>query len=190
MSSTHTDFEQDMKFRRRLAVAISTAFGGALLVFLAVVMPAEFDRDPLGIGSLLGLKGMMNSNAGALNQQYEVHKSDEVEFILEPFQSLEYKYMMDLGNTLVFSWQADGELYYDLHAENFTVPDGEASFAQGSAAQQMGAYEALFNGMHGWFWENRTFETVTLRLKASGFFVSARIYGPRGTTDREPSPVF
>lgn len=180
----------DLAFRRRLAIAISTAFGGALLLFLGIVMPAEFNRDPLRIGGLLGLTGMMDTTANALHDQYEIHKSDEIEFLLEPFQSLEYKYMMDRGNALVFSWRADGELYFDMHAENFEVPDGEESYAQASSMEQMGVYEAAFNGMHGWFWENRTFQTVTLRLKTSGFYVSATEYGSRGSTDRTLAPVF
>jgi hypothetical protein len=53
----------------------------------------------------------------------------------------------------------------------------------------MGTYEAAFNGMHGWFWENRGFETVTLRLKTSGFFVNATEYRGGGTSDRSPPPV-
>jgi len=122
-ASQHTP--DDLSFRRRLAVAISAAFGGALLIFLGIVMPAEFNRDPLGIGGILGLTGMMDTTANALHEQYETHKSDEIEFILEPFQSLEYKYQMDRGNTLVFSWRADAELYYDLHAENFEVLMGK-----------------------------------------------------------------
>ena len=141
MSTPHPENTPDPVFRRRLATAISTAFAGALIIFLGIVMPTEFDRDPLGTGALLGLKGMMN-NTAALTEQYEFHKQDEVEFILEPFQSLEYKYLMDQGSTLVFSWQADGELYFDLHAENFTVPDGEATYLQGDTTHQMGTYEA------------------------------------------------
>jgi len=126
--SHNPDQKPDMTFRRRLAIAISLAFAGALIIFLAVIMPAEFDRDPLGTGALLGLKGMKNSST-SLHEQYEFHKSDEAEFVLEPFQSLEYKYLMDQGNTLVFIWQADGELYFDLHAANFTVYDGASSLA-------------------------------------------------------------
>ena len=49
--------------------------------------------------------------------QAETHKSDRVEFILEPFQSVEYKYLMDMDASMVFSWVADGEVYYDMHAE-------------------------------------------------------------------------
>ncbi|MEX0738767.1 MAG: hypothetical protein WD071_05455 [Pseudohongiella sp.] len=175
---------------RHLAVAISAAFIAAIAIFVAIILPAEFGRDPLGTGRLLGLSGVAETTADALNTQLEVHKTDEVEFILEPFQSLEYKYLMDQGNGLVYSWRADGELYFDLHAENITVEDYEESYAEGEAAQDMGTYEAAFNGMHGWFWENRGFDNVTLRLKTSGFYVNATEYRGGGSTDRSLTPVF
>jgi len=175
--------------QRNLAVAISAALVAGAAIFTAIILPAEFGRDPLGTGRLLGLSGMTQTTADALHPQLEFHKNDEVEFLLEPFQSLEYKYLMDMGQAIVFSWSADGELYVDLHAENLTVEDAEETYLQGVISQQMGAYEAAFNGMHGWFWENRGFETVTLRLKTSGFFVNATEYRGGGTSDRSPPPV-
>lgn len=176
---------------RNLAVAITAAFIVALTLFVTIILPAEFGKDPLGTGRLLGLSGLGNTTADALGTQYEYHKQDEVEFILEPFQSLEYKYLMDRGNGLVFSWTADGELYYDLHAEDMTSQDDyEESYAEGDAREYMGVYVAAFNGMHGWFWENRGFDTITLRLKVSGFFVHATEYRGGGSTDRRPAPVF
>jgi len=178
------------KTNRNLAVAISAAFVAAIAVFVAIILPAEFGRDPLGTGRVLGLSGVSQTTADALQSQLEFHKTDDVEFILEPFQSLEYKYLMDQGNGLVYSWQADGELYFDMHAENLTVEDTEESYAEGDADRSMGAYEAAFNGMHGWFWENRGFDTVTLRLQTSGFYVHATEYRGGGSTDRTPEPVF
>jgi len=176
--------------RRNLAVAISAAFIAAIAIFVAIILPAEFGRDPLGTGRVLGLSGVSETTADALDAQLEFHKTDEVEFILEPFQSLEYKYLMDEGNGLVYSWSADGELYFDLHAENITVEDYEESYAEGDAARDMGVYQAAFNGMHGWFWENRGFETVTLRFKTSGFYVNATEFRGGGSSDRSPAPVF
>jgi hypothetical protein len=175
---------------RNLAIVISLAFVASLGLFITVILPAEFGRDPLGTGRLLGLTNLAGTTADALNTQFEFHKTDEVEFILEPFQSLEYKYLMDTGNALVFSWSADGELYFDLHAENTTIADDEQSYAKGLGTQQMGAYLADFNGMHGWFWENRGFEQVTLRLKTSGFYVNATELRGGGSSDRSPSAVF
>lgn len=178
------------KTNRNLAVAISAAFVVAIAIFVAIILPAEFGRDPLGTGRMLGLSGVSETTADALQHQLAFHKTDEVEFILEPFQSLEYKYLMDQGNGLVFSWQADGELYFDMHAENITVEDYEESYAEGDADRDMGVYEAAFNGMHGWFWENRGFEDVTLRLRTSGFYVNATEYRGGGSSDRSPAPVF
>lgn len=174
----------------RLTITIGAAFIAGLVLFLAVILPAEFGRDPLGTGQLLGLNTLSATTADALNTQYELHKTDEVEFILEPFQSLEYKYLMDAGNSLVFSWSASGDLYFDMHAENTTVADAEESYARQVASEQMGAYQAAFNGMHGWFWENRGFEEITLRLKTAGFYVNATEYRGGGSTDRSPEAVF
>jgi hypothetical protein len=182
--------ESEDKKNRNLAVAIGVAFIAALTVFVTIILPAEFGRDPLGTGRLLGLSGLAGTTADALNTQNEFHRQDEVEFILEPFQSLEYKYLMDQGQGLVFSWNADGALYFDLHAENMTVEDYEESYAEDTVSSQTGVYTAAFNGMHGWFWENRSFETVTLQLKVSGFFVSATEYRGGGTSDRNPRTVF
>lgn len=181
---------EQTKTNRNLAVAISAAFVAAIALFVAIILPAEFGRDPLGTGRLLGLSGVSETTADALHPQLGFHKTDDVEFILEPFQSLEYKYLMDQDNGLVFSWHADGELYYDLHAENITVEDTEESYAEGDANRDMGVYQAAFNGMHGWFWENRGFDTVTLRLQTSGFYVHATEYRGGGSTDRSPEPVF
>lgn len=174
----------------RLVITIVSAFVAGLVLFVAVILPAEFGRDPLGTGELLGLSTLSSTTADALNTQYEYHKTDEVEFILEPFQSLEYKYLMDQGNALVFSWSATGELYVDMHAENTTVEDTEESYAQLLATEQMGVYQAAFNGMHGWFWENRGFDTITVRLKTSGFYVNSTEYRGGGTSDRSPPAVF
>lgn len=174
---------------QRLATTIGAALASALIIFLTVVLPAEFGRDPLGTGRLLGLSGMADTTADSLNPQYEAHKAETIELILEPFQSLEYKYLMDTGNTLVFSWQADGELYFDMHAEDTTVEDYDESYAQGDAASDQGSYQAAFNGMHGWFWENRTFQTVTLTLSTAGFYVMATEFRGGGSTDRRPPPV-
>ncbi|MDO9521369.1 MAG: hypothetical protein Q7L19_14245 [Pseudohongiella sp.] len=156
---------------RTVAVAVSLVSAAGLGLLLWFVLPPEPESGPF-------------------TPQYEYHKTDELEFILEPFQSLEYKYLMDRGSTMVFSWRADGDLYFDMHAENTTVRDQEESYAQGVGSQQMGAYKAAFNGMHGWFWENRGFEEITLRLKTSGFYVNATEYRGGGSSDRSPSSVF
>jgi hypothetical protein len=144
----------------------------------------------VGLGLFLWIRSQAAPDADSFTAQYEYHKTDEFEFILEPFQSLKYMYLMDRGSPMVFSWSASGELYHDLHAVNTTVQDHEESYAQGLASQQMGSYQAAFNGMHGWFWENRGFEEITLRVKTSGFYVNATEYRGGSSNDRSPQTVF
>lgn len=47
---------------RRIAVSSAIALGVALVVLVTIVWPAEYGRDPTGIGRLLGIEGM---SAGA-----------------------------------------------------------------------------------------------------------------------------
>lgn len=168
---------------RLLAAVLSVGAAALMLVLLGIILPAAYNRDPLGTGHLLGLVDA----PGGLQRQFEPHRSDHVEFVLEPFQSLEYKYLMDQRSALVFSWRASGDLYFDLHADDGTQPDHSESSLQGVASTQMGTYIAPFNGMHGWFWENRTFDTVTLRLATSGFYIHATERRLGSSTDRTPA---
>ncbi|GGG52349.1 hypothetical protein GCM10011403_06940 [Pseudohongiella nitratireducens] len=177
---------------RKIAIASTGAFVLALVIFIAVVLPAEFDRDPLGTGALLGLDALNSETVAAYQPHLVPHKTDEVELILEPFQSLEYKYRLDAGSGMVFSWESSGPLYVDMHAENTgTENGGEASFRIEEEAQNgMGVYTAPFIGLHGWFWENRTLETVVLRIHAAGFFIDATEFRSGGSTTSAPEAVF
>lgn len=177
---------------RKIAIASTGAFIAALLIFIAVILPAEFERDPLGTGELLGLDQLNSATVEAYQPQLIPHRNDDVELVLEPFQSLEYKYRLDAGSGMVFSWESTGPLYVDMHAENTgTENGGEASFRMEEDAQSgMGVYTAPFIGLHGWFWENRTLETVVLRIKSSGFYVDATEFRSGGSTTSTPEAVF
>lgn len=180
----------DSPSAKSILIASIIAFVVAIVVLLSTVMPAEFGVDPLGTGELLGLTAL-SRDAAPLEEQLEAHKTDLVEFILEPFQSVEYKYLMDPDAPLVFSWMADGELYYDMHAEPAGLGAEYAeSFEQGNATARMGSYHAPFAGIHGWFWENRSGRTLTLRLYTAGFYVYGTVFQDGSSYERElSSPV-
>jgi hypothetical protein len=157
----------------------------AVIVTITVILPAESGSDPLGTGEALGLT-VLSKDANPFEEQLEVHRTDFVEFELDAFQSVEYKYLMDLEAAMVFSWVADGEVYYDMHAEPAGFDEEYAeSFEQGNSARQMGSFHAPFSGIHGWFWENRSLDTVTVRLYTSGFYVSSTVFRDGGTFDRQ-----
>lgn len=177
---------------RKIVIASTAAFVTALGVFFAIILPAEFERDPLGTGALLGLDQLNSATVSAYQPQLLSHKTDDIELILEPFQSLEYKYRLDEGSGMVFSWESTGPLYVDMHAENTgTEAQSEASFRIEEDTQSgMGVYTAPFIGLHGWFWENRTLETVVLRIKSAGFYIDATEFRSGGSTTSVPEAVF
>lgn len=174
---------------RSILIATAVAFVVAMAVLFVAILPAEFGVDPLGTGDALGLTALSRTEA-PLEDQVEVYRDDFVEFELGPFQSVEYKYLMDLDAPMVFSWLADGELYYDMHAEPAGLGAEYAeSFEQGNANQKMGSYHAPFAGIHGWFWENRTSRAIVLRLYTAGFYQTSTVFRDGGDFERVINPV-
>ncbi len=175
---------------KKLMVAGIAAFAVAVLVLFAFILPAEFGQDPLGTGGLLGLTAL-SREINPFEEQVEAHRQDYVEFELGPFQSVEYKYLMDLDAPLIFSWLADGELYYEMHAEPAGMVDEEEvrSYDQGNASQRMGSLHAPFSGIHGWFWENRSANRILLRVYSAGFYQTSTVFRDGGDFERAIEPV-
>mgnify|MGYP000079562162 CR=1 FL=1 len=174
---------------RSLIVATAAAGLVALLVLLVAVVPAEYGSDPLGTGRLLGLNALANGE-NPLEEQIEAYREDSVEFILEPFQSVEYKYHLDLDAPLVFNWHADGAVYYDMHAEPAGLgEEGVQSFKQATGDSQTGSFHAPFAGIHGWFWENRGRSTVTVTVNAAGYFYASTVFRDGGDYERAIDPL-
>ena len=154
------------------------ASGGALLLALVllvtVILPAEYGWDPLGTGAELNLLGLAGEESSSLKEQPELWRDDRIEFQLAPFEAVEYKYRLETDATLLFQWWADGEVLFDMHAE----PDGAApgfaeSFSKARGTSSAGSYTAPFAGIHGWYWQNRGQQDVTVTLRTSGFYREA-----------------
>ncbi len=174
---------------RNIVIATAIALLAATIVLLVAILPAEFGADPLGTGELLGLTAL-SADENPFDEQLEVHRTDYAEFLLEPFQSVEYKYLMDLNASMVFSWVADGELYFDMHSEPSGLGAEYAeSFEQGNADRRMGSFYAPFAGIHGWFWENRSLDTITVKLYSSGFYQTSTVFRDGGDFTRVIEPI-
>ena len=174
---------------KSLMTASIGAFLVSVIVLLAFILPAEFGQDPLRVGGLLGLTAL-SRGANPFEEQMEVHREDYVEFELGPFQSVEYKYQMDQDASLIFSWLADGEVYFDMHAHTVGMPDDEVpSFEQGTASQRMGSLHAPFTGLHGWFWENRSARTILVRVYSAGFYQTSTVFRDGGDFERVIEPI-
>ena len=186
----NTTTDSSSSTRRILgASAIAAALAGVVL-FVAV-LPAEFGIDPLGTGRALGLLDLADASESPYERIERIHSVDRTEFILEPFQSVEYKYQLSEGSTMIFSWVATGELEFDMHAdpEGMEGEEGVESFDKGSASSGSGIYHSPFTGIHGWFWENRSFEQVLVQLDSAGFYDSSIVFRDGGSFERDLSPA-
>lgn len=172
-----------------LGTAAAALIAGTVLI--VAVLPAEFGIDPLGVGRALGLQELADASEGPLATQPTAHSADTVEFVLGPFQSLEYKYQLAEGSSMIYSWQATSALVYDMHADpdNLEGEEFVESFDKGTATSSMGTYHAPFTGIHGWFWENRTFEEVVLRLHSAGFYEGTILFRDGGVFEQALEPV-
>lgn len=94
--------------------------------------------------------------------------TDETVLVLRPGEAAEIKLVMQAGATANFEWTAEpGHLNSALHGDGTA---GEAiSYRNGRAeTSHAGDLVAEFDGSHGWFWRNRSDETVTMTLKTKG----------------------
>jgi hypothetical protein len=78
-----------------------------------------------------------------------------------------------------------------MHSERDGAPAGTAEqFGIGRAASASGSYVAPFPGIHGWFWENRSGQTVTLRLATSGHYSSSTEFRDGREYENTPGEAF
>lgn len=179
---------------RRLLTATAVAAAIALVVLVTTVLPAEYGIDPLGTGRALGLTALAEAGgeddaaaaggpaqeavrAGANTPATVPLALDEFTVELRPYEGVEYKYRVEQGASLVYTWTATAPVEFDFHGE----PDGaparySESYGKGAAATATGTFFAPTPGVHGWFWENPGASRITVTLKTSGFYTKSTEY--------------
>ena len=125
---------QVTEVRHRIAAAAGAALLVAGLVLVMFVLPAEFGVDPLGTGARVGLLdlGLTGQQVEALEQaaasgeagqatlivpQERTFQTETVEFTVGPREGMEYKYRLDKGEALLYSWRTPAPVAYEFHAE-------------------------------------------------------------------------
>jgi hypothetical protein len=174
------------------ATAIAAAVAGIILVTL--VLPAEYGLDPLGTGRATGLINMATAPPvviaaanGPIANQPHGYKVDAIELTLMPMESVEYKYHLNKGATMIYSWTASAPVEFDMHTVPQDRPSGSDSFEAGEARSKSGTYTSPYAGIHGWYWRNRTQDTVTIKLTTAGFYDKATMFDESGSgMDIEP----
>ena len=173
--------------RHRLALAAGAALLGAGLILVMFVLPAEFAVDPLGTGARVGLldlgitgqqvEALENAapaaNAGTtlIAPQEKTFSNETVDFKIGPRQGMEYKYRLDKGEALLYSWKATAPVNVEFHAEPDDGPRGYAqTYEKSQGTQASGTLSAPFSGIHGWYWENTTNQEITVTLTSAGYY--------------------
>ncbi|WP_397399038.1 hypothetical protein [Phenylobacterium sp.] len=180
--------------RGRLILAVLGAAVLAVLIVLGAILPAEFNRDPLGVGKLSGLSRLWApdetvvdpaSEGAARAREYDLpFRTDVVEIPLGDFlagadkSELEYKVRMQKDATLIYSWEVIGtseprDFRYDQHGHTTPAPGQPmtvATYKQAFGLRQQGALTAPFDGIQGWQFSNSSERPVVVRLRLSGFY--------------------
>jgi hypothetical protein len=120
------------KAKLGLATLLALALAGVVLV--TVVLPAEYNIDPLGTGQALGLVELSGEGAAipvradGIIDQSNGYRLDQRSFELEPGEFVEYKYRLEAGQAMVYSWTASYWVRSEMHSEADDAPEGTAEF--------------------------------------------------------------
>jgi hypothetical protein len=187
--------------RERIAVAAGAALLVAGVLLVTVVMPAEYAVDPLGTGARLGLlelgevgkqvEALTSAPAAAGAAAIVVAKpkafaQETTAFTLGPREGFEYKYRLEKGEPLLYSWTATAPVNVEFHAEPDGAPRGYAQTYEkkDAVATASGTLTTPFAGIHGWYWENTTDQPVTVTLTSAGFYALAHEFRATGVVNR------
>jgi hypothetical protein len=170
---------------RQLVRATLIALATAAIVLIAAVLPAEYGIDPTGVGRRIGLlrpvpaevaltPGPADATLGQpVVKEGTPFRADEMTLTLASGDGAEIKAWMTRGRRFVFSWTAEGGVVnVDMHGEPIDAAGGEFTsyWKEEDKRAGHGAFEAPFDGTHGWFWENLGPEPVTIRVRTSGYY--------------------
>lgn len=103
--------------------------------------------------------------------------TDQIEITLNPNQGAEVKLEMREGAEVAFQWAVDGGVVnYDTHGDPYEKPK-DFYHGYGKGRQSPGAegtIKAAFDGLHGWFWRNRSDAPVVIKLETNGNYIQIK----------------
>lgn len=102
-------------------------------------------------------------------------RTDEMKVTLAPDEGTEVKVTMAKGKKVEYVWESSGgKANFDVHADSKELKIDYHGYEKGSEQKKEGVIEAAFDGKHGWFWRNRTSETITVTLKTTGEYTEIK----------------
>lgn len=98
--------------------------------------------------------------------------------VLKPDQETEIKVLMDAAQVILYSWNADGEVYTDFHGHDPSIGEGFVRYEEQQTGHEgHGSLVAPFGGEHGWYWLSLADKPVTITLHVTGYFRDIKDYG-------------
>ena len=196
MFNAKQPIEKDLPSSAQLLKSTIIAIIMIVILFVMVILPAEYGTDPTGVGKLLGLKEMGDIKMSLLEESQneslqesepfsivsdsvEAEKisdtinEDEVEITIEPGKAIEIKLEMKIGDVVQYEWRTiKGGLNYNLHGDGYKGSKKSINYKKGRMVpSDSGELKAEFDGYHGWFWRNREKFSVTVILQTSGDYI-------------------
>ena len=176
--------------KRSILGMLTGSLAVATLALLFFVLPVEYQYDPTGVGSLLGLDDLaaatewteleMPEGGVDIARFYDQpFRTDTIDIPLEAEDGdLEYKLMMREGDSVVYSWRVleiDNPDWFwsEFHGHTEPTPGevGDVMFyRRETGASDNGSFVAPFEGIHGWYLQNQTEYPVVVRLEVAGFY--------------------
>jgi hypothetical protein len=105
-------------------------------------------------------------------------RTESLSVTLDVGQQTEIKAILDAAQVIVYSWQADGEVYTDFHGHEPSAGDAFVRYEeQQSGHEGHGSLVAPFAGEHGWYWLNISEKPVTIKLTFTGYHNDVKNYG-------------
>jgi hypothetical protein len=152
----------------------------AAVTLVTVILPAEYNIDPTGIGHKLGLTVFHAEQIATPVVLLSPEVAEQVKGVTETIEvivpagrGVEYKFVMEQYQKLEYEWITDGtSLYFDLHGE----PKGDTtgyfeSYAIATLNEMKGSFTVPFAGSHGWYWKNTTETAVIVQLIVKGEYI-------------------
>lgn len=196
MFNAKQPIEKDLPSSAQLLKSTIIAIIMIVILFVMVILPAEYGTDPTGVGKLLGLKEMGDIKMSLLEESQneslqesepfsidtdsvEAEKisdtinEDVVEITIEPGKAIEIKLEMKIGDIVQYEWRTiKGGLNYNLHGDGYKGSKKSINYKKGRMVpSDSGELKAEFDGYHGWFWRNREKFSVTVILQTSGDYI-------------------
>jgi hypothetical protein len=156
-----------------LIKAALSAIVVAGIVLVTLILPAEYNLDPTGIGQKIGVTVLAQAAEPEVQQSAPAEGSNEfqsIEVMVPAGRGIEYKFDMQQFEKMTYEWITDGTaLFVDLHGE----PKGDTSgyyesYVIATSADMKGSFTAPFAGSHGWYWKNKSNQPVAVQLLVKG----------------------